>query len=520
MAIGGSGPTSPDPTRAVAVIGAGAAGLVTARWLLHRGFEPVLFEDADSIGGQWHAASPRSGVWPGMRANSSRVLTCFADLDHRPGTPVYPSGEEVAAYLRRYAERFAVAERVRLQTRVEAVDRAPEGGWTVRSSGPSGELRERFRRVVVATGRHRAPRRPRLPGLRSFAGMGSIAHSMSYKDPERYRDLSVLVVGGNISALEIASDIALHGTRVLSAVRRQRYVLPKMLAGVPTDHVMFTRFAARAAAAFPPEVIGAGLRELVIGAGGSPEQYGAAPPAADILDAGVAQSQHYLPLVAEGRIEPKPGIVSIEGRVVRFTDGTTETVDAILFGTGFVIDLPFLSDEVRATIELGERHLDLYAATFHPDLEGLAFLGLWEQAGPYFPVLELQARWVAYAWSGRRPMPTRAEMRAEIAAVRGLRDRTQAIPMNAMALRFAQLAGVEPDPGDWPDLGRALWFGPLSPAQFRLVGPDRDDGAAARVRADASAFGAIPTAEPSPAQRTQLLALAAAERALSRAGAA
>jgi hypothetical protein len=28
---------------------------------------------------------------------------------------------------------------------------------------------------------------------------------------------------------------------------------------------------------------------------------------------------------------------------------------------------------------------------FHPDLKGLAFLGLFDLVGPFFPVLELQA---------------------------------------------------------------------------------------------------------------------------------
>ena len=195
------GMPSPDPNRAVAVIGAGPSGIVAARWLLHCGFEPVLFEDADEIGGQWLSRGPGSGVWPGMRTNTSRVLTRFGDLDHAPGTSVYPSGEEILAYLHRYAERFGLADRLRPATRVEAVERAPEGGWMLRSSGPQGTRRERFPRVAIATGRHRAPRSPRLPGLRSFAGMGSIAHSLAYKGADRYRDLSVLVVGGNVSGL-------------------------------------------------------------------------------------------------------------------------------------------------------------------------------------------------------------------------------------------------------------------------------------------------------------------------------
>jgi hypothetical protein len=50
---------------------------------------------------------------------------------------------------------------------------------------------------------------------------------------------------------------------------------------------------------------------------------------------------------------------------------------------------------------------------------------------------------------------------------------------------------VEPAPDRWPELRRALLFGPLSPASFRLAGPDRRADAAARTMADAAAFGRL-----------------------------
>ena len=37
--------------RRVAIVGSGPGGLVVARYLKHHGFEPVLFEQDDDIGG-------------------------------------------------------------------------------------------------------------------------------------------------------------------------------------------------------------------------------------------------------------------------------------------------------------------------------------------------------------------------------------------------------------------------------------------------------------------------------------
>jgi dimethylaniline monooxygenase (N-oxide forming) len=67
--------------------------------------------------------------------------------------------------------------------------------------------------------------------------------------------------------------------------------------------------------------------------------------------------------------------------------------------------------------------------------------------------------------------------------------------MHTMALLFARAAGVEPSPDDFPELARALLFGPLSPASFRLVGHDRLTNASALCAEDAAAFGAITSTE-------------------------
>ncbi len=65
--------------------------------------------------------------------------------------------------------------------------------------------------------------------------------------------------------------------------------------------------------------------------------------------------------------------------------------------------------------------------------------------------------------------------------------------MHVAALVFARNAGVEPDLTIWPELERALLFGPLSPISFRLQGPDALAHAPAKTELAAAAFGAIMT---------------------------
>lgn len=484
------------PANAVAVVGAGPAGLVTARWLSEHGFEPVLFETADQLGGQWNMASSLSGTWRGMRTNTSRVMTRFSDLDHAEDTPVYPSREDMQAYLSRYAERFGVMQRIRFRTRVELLQRAEGGGWLVSSRCGTETMTERFSRVVIASGRYIEPEVPAVTGLDDFSGVLGTAHTCQYDGGHGYRGKDVLVAGCSISALEIASDIALSGARsVTVSYRRQRYVLPKLMAGVPTDHVMFTRAAALVGEILAPEAIAAGLKDKVLQVAGSPEQFGAMQADGNIFAAGVTQSQNFLPLVAEGRIRVRPWMEEIVGRTVRFADRTEASFDAILFGTGYRLSLPFLAPEIPAALGLDATHIDLCDHTFHPDLDGLAFVGLYDLVGPFLPVLELQARWIAYSWAGLIPLPSREALADGLTRCRVQRDAPQSVPMQVLALLFARNAGVEPDLGRWPDLERALLFGPLAPASFRLQGPDSLDNAATLTHIAAASFGGIPSSQ-------------------------
>ena len=310
-----------------------------------------------------------------------------------------------------------------------------------------------------------------------------------YRDPAPYFGRRVLVAGGAISALEIAAELAqLGATHDVVTQRRQRYVLPKFAAGVPSDHRIFTRYGAIANEHLPAAEIDRQLKEIVVEAGGSPEQYGAPAPDPSLFAAGVTLSQQYLPLVAEGLITVRPWLAAITNTAATFSDGSAEEFDGVVFGTGFDLNLPFLS-------HLDAVHMDADRYTFHPDLPGLAFVGMWDQSGGYFVPLELQARWIAYTWGGAISPMSAAAQRSSIDAYRLRRGTPQKTRMNLVALAFARAAGVEPRLENWPHLRRALLFGPLAPSCFRLEGPDALADAPARFARDAAAFGAITSNE-------------------------
>jgi dimethylaniline monooxygenase (N-oxide forming) len=441
----------------VAVIGAGPGGLVAAKHAIEAGFEVSLFEASDDLGGQWNTTAAHSGIWPGMRTNTSRAMTAFSDHPVPLTHELHPFAEQIHDYLRSYSDAFGVTERIRFATRVTELQRA----WRVNG--------EPFDAVMLASGRFRAPVLPE--GLGAFTG--EVLHAFDYPGADYFQGRRVLVYGNGVSGHEIASDLAMV-TSVLSAYRKPRYVLQKNVAGVPSDGQWYTHIGALRRAVMPPASYGALLRERVLRVAGNPADFGAPEPSADFLLAGHSLCQDYLTQVESGAILCKPAVVAAVGDEVTFADGSSERVDAIICATGYRLDLPYLSPDLWAVLQ---PDLRLHHRTLHPDLPGFGVLGQFALQGPYFPLLELQARWIVNSWSGIGPELDARAARASIASAPPRID-----SHNVLALTLADAAGVAPDIRARPDLAEPLLFGPMLPARYRLDGPGAFGDAAATFR--------------------------------------
>ena len=453
----------------VAIIGAGPGGLVAAKHALEAGFDTTVFEASDDRGGQWHSSASHSGIWPGMQANTSRAMTAFSDAPPPADHPLHPSAEQVHAYLRAYADRFGVTERIRLRSPVARL--AP--GWDVDG--------ERFDGVVVASGRFRKPQMP--PGLEAFGG--ELLHSFDYPGAEHFRGRTTLVYGNGISGLEVASDLA-PVTKVVSAFRKPRYVIQKNVDGVSSDWQWFTAFGALERRNLSPGELSGMLRERVLAVAGNPASFGAPEPDPDILVAGLALCQGWLAEVRDGRVTCRPAIAGVDDRAVTFTDGSREEIDAIICATGYDLDIPYLDARVWDVVGA---EFALYERTLHPDLPGFGAVGQFFAQGPYFPLLELQARWIVAVWAGDVAAPDAAAMRDALAPAPPID------PHNALATVLADELGAAPDIFARPDLAEALLFGPMLPLRYRLDGPGASPDAAQRF-AEQLAASPRPAVDP------------------------
>ncbi|BDD76850.1 NAD(P)-binding domain-containing protein [Streptomyces violaceoruber] len=394
----------------VCVIGAGLSGLAMGHALKERGISFVCLEKAPDVGGIWRqpGAGERGPGYQSLHLNTARQLTGYADFPMPSDYPLYPRHDQVAAYLRSFAEWAGLLDHVELRTEVLSVRQDSDGSWTVVSRDADGaQSARRFEQVVVASGHHTDPALPDpLPaGADSFAG--TILHSLDYRDGGDFTGRRVVVVGLGASAVDIAADLSRHAERTLLSVRRGLHIVPKQVFGMSLDEI--------AEAPWWNEMPFAERRRWVeqalLVARGRLSDYGLPEPDHPILSSATTLSDEILSRIRHGAVTPKPAIASFESDRVVFTDGSSEAADTVVYCTGFHMTFPFLPPGCPVA---ADGAVELYRRIVPADRPGLYFVGLVRPAGALTRLVEAQAQWVARLVDGAAALPGTEEMREEI----------------------------------------------------------------------------------------------------------
>ncbi len=476
----------------VAIIGAGLAGISVARYLKSQGFNPTVLESHEDIGGQWNNSNVNSGVWPNMRANTSRFTTKLSDVQYPKNTAVFPRNGEVLNMIKNMVEVNNLDNHIKTNCLVTSLSKSEKDGYEIEWEQDAISNKAEFDKVVIASGRYNNPSIPEIDGFDSFSGELGAKHTFYYNGTSEYHDKTIVVCGGSISGLEIACDLAMiESNQVVVSQRMQRWMVEKMINGIPYEYMAFTRELGMSIRSMPKEKLLALFVDFMKQYGGDPVTYGA-PPAPEILTkAKLTVNNNFLQLVAEDHLQVRPWIQKIEGRTVTFTDGSSVEADGILIGTGFELNLPFLSDEIANTVNLTNKGLDLAEYTFHPDLPNLAFMGLWEQLGPYSVPLEQQARWIAYSWGGAVEAPTETWLREKLDECKRQDPHSDYRYQNELAPVFASLAGCDPANVDDPELQKILPKSAVTGEMFRIIGTDSYPEARDRFIQDFKTFAPL-----------------------------
>ncbi|CAI9105778.1 OLC1v1004791C2 [Oldenlandia corymbosa var. corymbosa] len=235
----------------VAVIGAGAAGLATARELKRQGHELVVYEKSHEVGGIWAyddrvesdplGIDPKrqiihSSLYASVRSTIPKEIMGFSDYpinvrDKNGVIENFPYHEEILQFLKNFAKEFGLLELIQFSTEVVRVEQTTENGpWVVEARHQRNPMtivnsKKLYDAVVVCNGHFTQPKLAELPVLK---WPGKQIHSHNYRVPEPFRDQIVIVIGDGPSAQEISSEISKVAKEVHLVSRKSGVVLKKM----------------------------------------------------------------------------------------------------------------------------------------------------------------------------------------------------------------------------------------------------------------------------------------------------
>ena len=404
----------------IAVIGAGCSGIAACQALRERNIPFDCFEKGSDVGGLWRYENDNAlaSAYASLFVNTSGATARFASHPIPEDYPDFPHHTQMLSYLESYVERFGLRDAIRFRTEVMGVRRVQDA-WELRwREGSDGaEYCDRYAAVLVASGHHWDPRPldPAPPG--SFTG--TAIHSHSYRTAEGFTEQNVLVVGIGDSAMDIACDLSRVSKMTFLTARRGAWIVPRYLGSVPLDQVavkLQSRLPiAREVSGGPlAKIGGAVFARRIDRIYGQPEDHGLPQPDHSFGTGVLTGSAEIFTRIGLGRVTPKPWISRLEGERVRFQDGSVEPIDAIVYCTGYRINLPFLSEHEQV-VDAADNSVPLYKRVVHPDHPGLYFIGLIDVAGPLNPLAEMQAQWVADLIEGHVELPSHSQMEQAIA---------------------------------------------------------------------------------------------------------
>lgn len=257
-------PIAPSSTKTVCVVGAGPAGLVTAKSLLQcGGYSVTVYEAADRIGGMWRGRSGEFGdkCSPDMRTNLSRFTVAFPDLswssvkfsdaiaeDTSKPPPMFPKAWQVGQYLETYSTKFGLKSSISLNKRViNASLSNDEKIWhiTTEDATTKQQTTINFDYLIVASGFFDKAARSFDPT--PSRELANIQHSSKFRDLCSLTSLAgkIVVIGGGISGSEAAASAAFQisnartlpskskpihaASKIYHIINRPFYLLPRYL---------------------------------------------------------------------------------------------------------------------------------------------------------------------------------------------------------------------------------------------------------------------------------------------------
>ncbi|QLE79891.1 hypothetical protein FLM55_09165 [Francisella sp. Scap27] len=322
-------------TKHVAIIGAGASGIICAKKFLDAGFNVTIFEKSDNTAGVWNF-SDSGVVYDSLRTNLPKEIMAFEDqLVPYGGEESFPGYAEVRDYLANNSNAWGVDKIIKFEC--EVIDTVPIEKdnhltkWKLFYKDGVSEKSEEFDYIATCNGHYETPNFPDDVFIEADT-KEHVSHSKSYRAPTSF-GARILCVGYSSSGNDIARDLLESGREVFVSQK----IIDETSEKQNLANVEGIRFVSQ-------------IKSIK-----------------KVGDECIAETQF----------------------------GSTIKFDNVIFCTGYKYSFPFLNDEIIST--KNNMVKPLYSELIHEKYYSLAFVGLPWKTLP-FVLAESQAIFLSKAW--------------------------------------------------------------------------------------------------------------------------
>lgn len=382
----------------VVVIGAGPAGLATARALAALDIPFVIYEKHKNVGGIWDLENDGSPMYASAHFISSKTMSGHLGFPMPEDYPDYPSNKQIFEYIKSFAQHYGLLQHIRFQTKVQTVE-FKNGQWLIEAEDEHGDtFSDTSQWLVCATGTNWFKNQPDLKGQETFDG--ELLHSVDYHDPESLKGQHVLVVGAGNSGVDIACDAAYMADKAYISLRRGYHFVPKHIFGMPAD--VFGAQSDWMPIKLSQLVFGGLLRMI----NGDLTRLGLQKPDHKVLSSHPILNTQLLHYLQHGDIKAMPDIDRLDGNSVCFVDGSKAQVDKVILATGYDWKLPYLDESY---FDWKGNRPQTFMKMFNPKHPSLFINGYIETNGGAYKLFDDMAYLIARTIETQRQNPAKAK---------------------------------------------------------------------------------------------------------------
>lgn len=323
----------------VGIIGAGPAGLASARFLRDKGFDIVVFEKALSVGGVWGKSPLNTAVYKSLRTNIPTSVMQSPSFPFSESLPSFVTPTDLCQYFEDYTRHFNLSSTILFGCTVVQVKQKAKDHWEVVYEHDKTQGLAQFNKIVVANGHYEKEFSAHVDGLKDWLiadNKRTVVHAKAYTKAEDFEKKSVLIIGARSSGQDIARETKAFASRV--------YVMDNKCALPDT-----------------------------------------------------AENHTYVPRGT--KISSEGYLVWRNTEEEQRIDGPP--VDVVVMATGYVYSFPFLGEDLLDSKCQNEKHVaPLYQHLIHARRPSLAFVGIPVTNPCPLRLFEVQACYLAAFWKG------------------------------------------------------------------------------------------------------------------------